>query len=190
MDLRTAFGDSHAHAEVPEEGAVGGALAPRLRRGHDTRHRTLNIELTSIGLFDLLDHLFFSFSAPVSRGARKGRVGPARQAKGCLFAGEPRNFVLWGFTRHSPLSFLLLAGTANPEGVRQLTDKAEAGRAASAQASFPSHRAREKTMPEKVGDYSCGKGLKLNCWGHSHARRIAQSPPELFQTDYARIGRL
>ena len=36
------------------------------------------------------------------------------------------------------------------EGVRQRTDKAEARRAASAQASFPSRRAREKTVPEKV----------------------------------------
>jgi hypothetical protein len=35
------------------------------------------------------------------------------------------------------------------EGVRQLTDKAEA-RPAAAQASFPSHRAREKTVPEET----------------------------------------
>jgi len=48
---------------------------------------------------------------------------------------------------------LFLGGTANPEGVRQLTDKAEARRAASAQAAFPSRRAREKPVPEKeIGD--------------------------------------
>jgi hypothetical protein len=39
---------------------------------------------------------------------------------------------------------------ANPEGGRQRTDNAEAFRAASAQASFPSRRAREKAVPEKV----------------------------------------
>ena len=44
-------------------------------------------------------------------------------------------------------------GTANPEGGRQQTDKAEARRAASAQAAFPSRRAREKAVPEKgIGD--------------------------------------
>jgi hypothetical protein len=45
--------------------------------------------------------------------------------------------------------FLFLGGTSNPEGGRQRTDKAEARRAASAQAAFPSRRAREKTVPEK-----------------------------------------
>jgi hypothetical protein len=45
---------------------------------------------------------------------------------------------------------LFLRGTANPARVRQLTDKAEARRAASAQASFPARRACEKTVPEKV----------------------------------------
>jgi hypothetical protein len=48
-----------------------------------------------------------------------------------------------------------LGGTTNPEGVRQLTDKAEGRRAASAQASFPSRRAREKAVPEK--DNGMGK---------------------------------
>jgi hypothetical protein len=45
------------------------------------------------------------------------------------------------------LSFL--GGTANPEGVRQGTHKAEARRAASAQAAFPYGRASEKKVPEK-----------------------------------------
>jgi len=82
---------------------------------------------------------FFSFSAPVSRGARKGEWGLLASAKGCLFAGEPR----------TSLFDLFLGGTANPEGVRQRTDKAEARRAASAQAVFPSRRAREKAVAEK-----------------------------------------
>jgi len=78
--------------------------------------------------------LFFSpFLRPFLAG-QKGRVGPARQAKGCF---------LWG-SQETSLLVLFLGGTANPEGVRQLTDKAEARRAASAQASFPSRRAREK----------------------------------------------
>jgi hypothetical protein len=54
-------------------------------------------------------------------------------------------------TRHwslvTALSFL--GGTANPEGGHQRTGKAEARRAASAQAAFPSRRAREKAVPEK-----------------------------------------
>jgi hypothetical protein len=50
---------------------------------------------------------------------------------------------------------LFLWGTANPKGVRQLTDKAEARRTSSAQAAFPSRRARENTVSEK--DNSRGK---------------------------------
>ena len=46
-------------------------------------------------------------------------------------------------------ALLFLGGTANPKGVREQTDKAEARRAASAQAAFPSRRAREKSAPEK-----------------------------------------
>ena len=59
---------------------------------------------------------------------------------------------MWLITRHQSLvtDLLFLGGTANPEGGRQRMDKAEARRAASAQASFPSRRAREKTVPEKV----------------------------------------
>jgi len=68
------------------------------------------------------------------------RVGPARQAKGCFLRG----------CKETSRFDLFLGGTANPEGFRQQTDKAEARRAASAQASFPSRRAREKTVPEKV----------------------------------------
>jgi hypothetical protein len=56
---------------------------------------------------------------------------------------------LWG-SQETSLFVLFLGGTANPEGVRYLTDKAEARRAASAQAAFPSRRAREKAVPEKV----------------------------------------
>jgi hypothetical protein len=59
---------------------------------------------------------------------------------------------------------LFLGGTANPEGVRQLTDKAEARRAASAQVSFPSRRAREKTVPEKVMRMTAGGQLKYEDW--------------------------
>ena len=66
-------------------------------------------------------------------------MGPARQAKGCF---------LWGSQETSQFD-LFLGGTANPEGGRQQTDKAEARRAASAQAAFPSRRAREKPVPEK-----------------------------------------
>jgi hypothetical protein len=55
-------------------------------------------------------------------------------------------------TRHLSLATALsfLGGTTNPEGVRQRTDKAEARRAASAQASFPPRRARQKAVPEKM----------------------------------------
>ena len=49
----------------------------------------------------------------------------ARQAKGCFFEASPLRFA-----RHSSLPF-------------------NARHAASAQASFPSRRAREKTVPEK-----------------------------------------
>ena len=62
------------------------------------------------------------------------RVGPARQAKGCF---------LWG-SQETSFFDLFLGGTANPEGVRQRTDKAEARRAASAQGQSPSRRARER----------------------------------------------
>jgi hypothetical protein len=44
-----------------------------------------------MGLFDWLDHLFFLlFCARFSRGT-KGEWGLLASAKGCLFAGEPRN---------------------------------------------------------------------------------------------------
>jgi len=56
---------------------------------------------------------------------------------------------LWG-SQETSLFGLFLGGTANPEGGRQPTDKAEARRAASAQAAFPSRRAREKAVPERV----------------------------------------
>ena len=118
---------------------------------------------------------FLPFCARFSRGTQ-GRVVPRlrdREAKGCLFA--PRRSILSAFysslatalqppvpcnlspmpcpsTRHQSLvtALLFLGGTANPEDVRQLTDKAEARRAASAQTSFPSRPACEKAAPEKV----------------------------------------
>jgi len=55
---------------------------------------------------------------------------------------------------------LFLGGTANPKGVRQRTDKAEGRRAASAQAAFPSRRARAKSVPEKED------GNVLYFWGY------------------------
>ena len=67
-------------------------------------------------------------------------MGPARQAKGCFLRGS----------QETSRFDLFLGGTANPEGGCQQTDKAEARRAAGAQASFPSRRACEKTVPEKV----------------------------------------
>ena len=71
-------------------------------------------------------------------------TGLLASAKGCLFAGEPRNFALryvsWG--------------NRKPGGCRR-GDKAEARRAASAQAAFPSRRAREKAVPEKGRGIFC-----------------------------------
>ena len=67
-------------------------------------------------------------------------MGPARQAKDCSLRGS----------QETSLFGLFLGGTANPEGGRQQTDKAEARRAASAQVAFPSRRAREKAVPETV----------------------------------------
>ena len=54
-----------------------------------------------------------------------------------------------------------LGGTANPEGGRQRTDKAEARRAANAQASFPSRRAREKAVSERVTGIVVSAGAAL-----------------------------
>jgi hypothetical protein len=102
--------------------------------------RTLNIKLTSIGLFDLLDHLFFLlFCARFLRGTKRAS-GACSQV--------PRAAFLWG-SQETSLFDLFLGGTTDPEGGRQRTDKAEARRAASAQAAFPSRRAREKAVPEK-----------------------------------------
>ena len=93
-----------------------------------------------MGLFDLLDHLFFLlFCARFSRGTKRasGACSPVPRAAFLRGSQETSQFVLF------------LGGTANPEGGRQRTDKAEARRAASAQAAFPSRRAREKAVPEK-----------------------------------------
>ena len=81
-----------------------------------------------------------TFCARFSRGTKRasGACSPA-----------PRAVFLWG-SQETSLFGLFLGGTANPEGGRQRTDKAEARRAASAQAVFPSRRAREKAVPEKA----------------------------------------
>ena len=55
----------------------------------------------------------------------------------------PRAAFLRG-SQETSLFDLFLGGTANPEGGRQQTDKAEARRAASAQGHSPARRAREK----------------------------------------------
>jgi hypothetical protein len=76
-------------------------------------------------------------------------VGPARQAKGCFFR-QKTSLLL--FARHLSLVTRLaiaLLGDRKPAGCRR-GGKAEARRAASAQAAFPSRRAREKTVSEKV----------------------------------------
>ena len=104
------------------------SLCARQRIPCANLQRTLNIKLTSIGLFDLLDHLFFLlFCARFSRGTKRAS-GACSQA--------PRAAFLRGSQETSPF-VLFLGGTANPEGVRQRTDKAEARRAAGAQAVFP-----------------------------------------------------
>jgi len=92
--------------------------------------------------------LFFSpFLRPFLAGHEKGEWGLLASAKGCLFAGEPRKL---------RSIVLFLGGTTNPEGVRQRTDKAEARRAVSAQAAFPSRRARVKAVPERKRGYLGG----------------------------------
>jgi hypothetical protein len=103
--------------------------------------RTLNIKLTSIGLLDLLVHLFFSpFLRPFLAGHKRASGACSQVPRAAFLRGS----------QETSLFVMFLGGTANPEGVRQLTDKAEARRAASAQASFPSRRACEKTVPEKM----------------------------------------
>ena len=98
---------------------------------------------------------YSDFLPRFSRGIKEASDSLLASAKGCLFVGEPRHF---GFAFRSSLvtchlslvtALQFLGGTANPQGVRQRTDKAEARRAASAQAVFPSRRAREKAVPEK-----------------------------------------
>ena len=81
--------------------------------------------------------VFSPFLPLFSRGTKR-RVGPARQAKGCLFAGEPRNFALR----------FVSWGDRKPGGCRR-SDKAEARRAASAQGLSPSRRARENKGRQK-----------------------------------------
>jgi hypothetical protein len=87
--------------------------------------------------FDFLNHvLFLLFCTRLLAGHPKAS-GACSPGQGLLFAGEPRNFAL---------SFCFLGGTANPEGGEA---EAEARSAASAQASFPARRAREKKGVEK-----------------------------------------
>jgi hypothetical protein len=90
-------------------------------------------------LFDLLDHLFFLLFCARFLAGHQRASGACSQV--------PRAAFLWG-SQETSVFVLFLGGTANPKGVRQRTDKAEARRAASAQASFPSRRAREKTGVE------------------------------------------
>ena len=132
--LFTASSNSAAHETMGFLSALGRRIPCA------NLQRTLNIKLTSIGLFDLLDHFFFLlFCARFSRGTKRasGACSPV-----------PRAAFLRG-SQETSLFVLFLGGTANPEGGRQRTDKAEARRAASAQAAFPSRRAREKAVPEK-----------------------------------------
>ena len=98
-------------------------------------------EVITEGVFDLLDHLFLLlFCARFSRGTKRASGACSQAPRAAFLRGsqETSQFVLF------------LGGTTNPKGVRQRTDKAEARRAASAQASFPPRRAREKSVPEKV----------------------------------------
>jgi hypothetical protein len=98
---------------------------------------------------------FFSFSAPVFSRGTQGRVGPARQAKGCFLRGS----------QETSRFGLFLGGTANPKGG---IAEAEARCAASAQASFPSRRARQKTVPEKGRELFCFVRVDLQSeLGHS-----------------------
>ena len=87
--------------------------------------------------FDFLDHvLFLLFCARLLAGHPKAS-GACSPGQGLLFAGEAKKlrFIV-----------LFLGGTANPEGGEA---EAEARSAASAQASFPARRAREKRGVEK-----------------------------------------
>jgi hypothetical protein len=99
------------------------------------------VEPLWIGLFDLLNHLFFSpFLRPFSRGAPKGEWG--------LLAGPRAAFC--GGAKKPRIWFCFLGGPQTGRVSVILTDKAEARCAASAQAAFPSRRPREKTVPEKM----------------------------------------
>jgi len=93
--------------------------------------------------------VFSPFLSLSSRGTPSewGLLAKPRAA----FSAQRLRFCPLLVTRHLSLvtALLFLGGTANPEGGRQRTDKAEARRAASAQAAFPSRRAREKAVPEK-----------------------------------------
>jgi hypothetical protein len=104
--------------------------------------------MTSICLFDLLDHFFLLlFCARFSRGTKRASGACSQVPRAAFLRGS----------QETSIFVLFLGGTANPEGGRQQADKAEARRAASAQASFPSRRAREKAVPEKV--------TGVNVWG-------------------------
>lgn len=99
------------HSLIQEGGPRNHGLSISVPRGTCCANleRTLNIELVSIGLFDLLDHLFFSFSAPVSRGAQKGEwsrvCGIARPR--AAFCAKKLRFCASLVTRHWSLATAL-----------------------------------------------------------------------------------
>jgi hypothetical protein len=52
------------------------------------RQQTLGIKLTSTGLFDLRDHLFFPYLRPFLAGREKGEQGLLASAKTCFLRGS------------------------------------------------------------------------------------------------------
>ena len=112
-------------------------------------------------LLDLLDHLFFSFSAPFSRGALKAS-GACSPGQGLLFAGEPRNFavrfVSWGNT--------------NPEGVAVATKQKPA--VPPARRRFPISPCPRESGTRKGRQDDCG--VKATLQGKMAATNPNQAP--------------
>src|SRR5208337_1887976 len=103
---------------------------------------------------------FFSFSAPVSRGARKGRVGPARKCQGLPFCGGAKKlrssicFLGEPQTRRVSVSGRTKQKPAVPPARRRLSHLAVPAR----------NRCRKRTM---------GRGeLKLDTVGESRLFQI------------------
>jgi len=94
---------------------------------------------------------FLLFCARFSRGTKKASGACSQVPRAAFLRGS----------QETSLFVLFLGGTANPKGVREQTDKAEARRAASAQAAFPSRRAREKAVAEKENGGNCGQVAAL-----------------------------